>query len=340
MSNHNTRHPDDIVVPDAPSIPGLAFRYFRDESDYAIMAEVFNAVSAADQLFMTSTAATMANWWALRADFDPHVDIFFAEVGGVVIAFGHSWHTQEGDGTRLYWPQGRVLPAWRRRGLGRAMLHYNESRLRAVAATHPDDGPRVFISYALDTAIGTNAQLISAGYAPARHFFHMVRDLSDDISLFPLPPGLEVRPAQPEHFRQIWEAEQEALQDHWGYTPATEDDFRTVLNDPNFDPSLWRIAWDGDQVAGQVRSFIDAGDNEKRQLLRGYTEYISVRRPWRKRGLARALISLSLQAVKARGMTEAALRVDSENLSGALRVYESCGFRVEQRSTEYRKPMQ
>jgi ribosomal protein S18 acetylase RimI-like enzyme len=38
-------------------------------------------------------------------------------------------------------------------------------------------------------------------------------------------------------------------------------------------------------------------------------------------------------------MTEAALGVDTENESGALRVYEGCGFRVVSRSTNYRKPL-
>ena len=73
--------------------------------------------------------------------------------------------------------------------------------------------------------------------------------------------------------------------------------------------------------------------------LRGYTENISVRRPWRRRGLARALIAASFPLLRARGMTEAALGVDTENLSGALRVYESCGFQSVSRETLYRKPL-
>ena len=64
-----------------------------------------------------------------------------------------------------------------------------------------------------------------------------------------------------------------------------------------------------------------------------------MRRPWRKRGLARALIALSLQAQKTERMTESALGVDSENLSGATRVYEDCGFRVVKRDTFYRKSL-
>jgi ribosomal protein S18 acetylase RimI-like enzyme len=89
-----------------------------------------------------------------------------------------------------------------------------------------------------------------------------------------------------------------------------------------------------------VRNFIDKEQNARFNRLRGYTENISVRRPWRKRGLARALIARSFHVLKAQGMTEAALGVDTENPSGALHLYESMGFRVVKSSASYRKPLE
>jgi ribosomal protein S18 acetylase RimI-like enzyme len=108
-----------------------------------------------------------------------------------------------------------------------------------------------------------------------------------------------------------------------------------------FQPELWQVAWDiaTDQVAGQVRTYIDHEQNKLYHRLRGWTEFISVLRPFRRRGLARALIARSLRAQKQAGMTESALGVDSDNLSGATRVYEDCGFRVVKRTTIYRKPL-
>ena len=109
----------------------------------------------------------------------------------------------------------------------------------------------------------------------------------------------------------------------------------------SFQPELWQVAWDvaTNQVAGQVRTFIDHEQNKLYDRRRGYTESISVRRPFRRRGLARALIALSLRAQRQAGMTESALGVDSENLSGAIKVYEDCGFRVTKKTTIYRKPL-
>ena len=59
---------------------------------------------------------------------------------------------------------------------------------------------------------------------------------------------------------------------------------------------------------------------------------------WR-RGLARALIARSFQAIKEQGMTEAALGVDTQNPSGARQIYESMGFRPVKSHTLYRKPL-
>jgi ribosomal protein S18 acetylase RimI-like enzyme len=165
----------------------------------------------------------------------------------------------------------------------------------------------------------------------------MVRPDLEAIPDLPLPNGVEVRPVKPEHMRQIWEASNEAFRDHWGYIPDPWEAFDQMMNDPDFDSSLWRVAWQGDEVAGMVLSFINKDENEIYGRKRGYTENICVRRPWRKQGLAKALIALSLIAIKERGMTEAGLGVDSENISGALHLYESMGYRMVKRTTIYRK---
>jgi ribosomal protein S18 acetylase RimI-like enzyme len=168
----------------------------------------------------------------------------------------------------------------------------------------------------------------------------MVRPNLDDLAPAPLPDGLEIREVRPEHLPAIWAAHVEAMRDHWGAVEPDDATYQQFLTDPmTSDSSLWRVAWDGDEVAGQVRSFINPEENARRGTRRGHTEFISVRRPWRRRGLARALIAASFPLLRARGMTEATLGVDTENPSGAFRVYESCGFVAVSRDTTYRKPL-
>jgi mycothiol synthase len=88
-----------------------------------------------------------------------------------------------------------------------------------------------------------------------------------------------------------------------------------------------------------VRGFVNAEENRRHGRQRGWVENISVRRPWRRRGLARALIARCITSLREAGMTEGALGVDTENPSGALHLYESCGFVVTKRFTVYRKPL-
>jgi ribosomal protein S18 acetylase RimI-like enzyme len=109
------------------------------------------------------------------------------------------------------------------------------------------------------------------------------------------------------------------------------------MTDPDFNPNLWKVAWDGDQVAGSVLNFINAGENEEYHRKRGYTEGISVRRPWRQRGLAHSLLTQSLQMFQDMGFEEAYLSVDTENLSGAQNLYKSVGFQVQKTQLIYRK---
>jgi mycothiol synthase len=92
-------------------------------------------------------------------------------------------------------------------------------------------------------------------------------------------------------------------------------------------------------VAGAVMNFVFAEENERLGVRRGWLEHISTRRPWRRRGVAAALIADSLRELRARGLDEAALGVDSENLSGALRLYESLGFRRFKTGIAFRKPL-
>jgi ribosomal protein S18 acetylase RimI-like enzyme len=265
--------------------------------------------------------------------------MIFAEVRGEMVGYGRgSWYC-EPCGTTLHQLTGHVAPVWRRRGIGRAILRWTEARQREVAREQAQTGPHLFQVEALDSEQGMAELLLGEGYEVVRHWYQMTRPLDGGIPDAQLPDGLEVRSVTPDQYRQIWEADVEAFRDHWGFAEPTVGAYEEWLEDPvMMMAELWQIAWEGDQVAGQVRSFINHKENADLGRLRGYTECISVRRPWRRRGLARALILSSLRILKEQGMTEAALGVDTENISGALRLYERCGFRPAFSGAVYRKP--
>jgi len=333
-----------LEIPDVPTIPGLRFRGFRGEADFVHMTAIFNACMAADGIDLIHTVEDTAWDSKPREGFDPQRDLIFAEMDGEpnggLVAYSSLQHGQEEHGDAFYHSNGYVLPAWRRRGIGRAMLHYNNALSRKLAAENPPGKPCVVEAFAAEKEVGAGALLLGEGYEPKVYFASMVRADLDNIPSAPMPEGLEVRPVEPGHYRAIWEADAEAFRDHWGYVPRTEEDYQRWLDDPiGFQPELWKIAWEGDQVAGQVKGFINRDENEAFARRRGYVEFISVRRSWRRRGLARALIVQSLHELKARGMTEAALSVHTDNPNGAFHLYESVGFRQIRASILYQKPM-
>jgi ribosomal protein S18 acetylase RimI-like enzyme len=264
--------------------------------------------------------------------------LLLVEVDGQMIGYNHvRWQDLE-DGSRIYRHTGYLLPAWRGQGLGRAMVRASERRLQTLAAEHRHPGPRLLEARAYNTQPRAEELFLSEGYSPARHFFDMVRPLGDDLPTAPLPSGLEVRPVQPAHYRAIWDAMREAFAGGWGNPLFREDDYAHWHEDDAFQPALWEVAWDGDQVAGMVLNYIDRAGNARHDRLRGYTEDINVRRPWRRQGLARALIIRSLALLRAWGMTEAALNVDAAN-APALELYEHLGYQPVRRATAYRKEL-
>jgi GNAT superfamily N-acetyltransferase len=333
---------DTIILPTPPNVPGLRFRRFRGASDYPGINATGNASRAADGMEWVTTEEDIAREYTHLVNTDPAQDMIVAEIDGRFVGYSHGDWSREEDGLYRYWFMPILVPEWRGHGIRRAMIRWMEARMRQVAADHPLDAPKVFSTFAPEKAPELMALLESEGYRPARYFHRMTRPLDDSLPEFPMPPGLEMRPVLPEHYRLIWDTSYEAFRDHWGYAPSEEEYYQHWLEDPvAFQPELWQIAWDAEknEIAGQVRTFIDQLENEKFNRRRGYTEQISVRRPYRRRGLARALIAESLRVLKARGMTESALMVDTESLTGATRIYEDCGFRVASRSVAYRKPL-
>jgi mycothiol synthase len=169
----------------------------------------------------------------------------------------------------------------------------------------------------------------------------MVRPNLEDVPDLPLPDGVEIRPAAPDQYRVIWDSIHDGSHEEWGVPEPTENAYQEWLNDDLFQPQLWQIAWDKGtgKPAGHVLTYIHHEENKQFNRKRGYTEGVGVAREWRRRGLARALISRSLRAQKAAGMSESALVADSDSTSGVTGLYEGCGFQIVKRDTVYRKDL-
>jgi ribosomal protein S18 acetylase RimI-like enzyme len=324
-------------------IPGLAFRSFRGEEDYPKMLEIIHGSKVVDGLERAENLEDIVNTYTHLNHCDPYQDMLFAEINGEVVGYSRVWWEVEGSGNWIGFQFGNVLPEWRSMGIGSTLLRFNEERLQQIATQlkesgeTPAEAPCLLDIFVSNSEMARKNLLEARGYSAVRYAFEMVRPDLENFPDLPLPPGVEIRPVELGHMRLIWEASNEAFRDHWGYIPDPWEEFQSFIDSPDFDPSLLRVAWQEDQIAGMVLSFIDKDENEIYGRKRGYTENICVRRTWRRQGLAKALIASSLYALKQRGMTEAALGVDAENISGALHLYKFMGFQVVKQSTIYRK---
>lgn len=270
---------------------------------------------------------------------DPETDVALVERESTVVAYART-SFDDVPGGRDCIVFSPVDPSHLTESLFSALLAGQEAHLAPHAAAvavaryrgwarHPGPGR---------PAVGEAAWLEAAGYTAAEWQATLVRPHLDDIPERPLPEGVEVRPVTPEQVRPIVEAHLEAFRGEWDFHEPTEEDVLDAIDDPLRDESLWQVAWAGDQVVGQVKPFVNAEENRQRGRLRGYTEYISTHPDWRNRGIAGALLARSLLALRARGMTEAALGVDTNNPGGAFHLYTSLGFELQVYEAVYTKP--
>jgi mycothiol synthase len=290
-----------ILVTNPPEITELRFRHFRGESDYGSIAKVMTASQRADKYDLSVTAEDIAaRYGNSLMNCDPNTDMIMAEVAGDLVGYVRGWWEQESPSLYLYKHVGAILPAWRRKGIGQAMLGWMEDRLKIIAGAHPQEAKKYFQVSVSQFQEGAAKLFESAGYQPARYFFEMVHATLEDIPDFPLPEGVEIRPVMPEHYRVIWEAAHDSAGEEWGIPEPTEEAYQEWLKDPLFQPELWQIAWDTEtgKSAGHLLTYINYEENRQFNQKRGYTEGVGVAREWRRRGLARALISRSLQAQK------------------------------------------
>ena len=322
-----------------PEIEGLTLRAYRS-GDAKAMAELANRVFEADGVPWRTDPAEMENWLSTGNEkFDPGRDTFLVEVDGTLVATADTEWVDTTDGQREFRMGAMVETAWRRRGMGTWLQGLLEAHAVKLSAEYPTDRPKLMGSWAADSEHDRIALISRFGFMPARYFFDMVRPTLDEIPEPVMPEGLELRPVGDDQLRQLWDADVEAFLDHWGGFDGSEHRFNQWKSDPKFDPSLFVVAWDGDEIAGGVVNNINETENAAFNRRRGWLQSVFVRRPWRRRGLGKAVVLRSLQVLRDRDMTSAGLGVDADNPTGALGLYTGTGFEVEFRSTAYRKPM-
>ena len=329
-----------------PDIPGVVARPMSlGHADGVAVAALVDEESRLGGKPTVSDPDEMVQDLGFIEHLDPSRDTLILEVssdGGssIPVAYAVVRSFRESPGPRVLRHMVKVHPQYLRRGIGTAVLGWCRARLDEMAAqvipTDPAATPVVYrTTIGYDTPGGL-ALMEREKYEPVAYWGEMERPL-DDLPSGGLPDGVELRPVDESQLRTIWEAEAEASRDHWGYIEPTDAHFREFLEFPHTDHSLWTVAWHQDEVVGQIRAFINHQENRELGLKVGWTEWISTARPWRRRGIAGAMLCESMRRLADRGMDTARLGVHTDNPNGAFRLYENHGFVQTARSTEFEK---
>lgn len=336
---------ETIRVPEASRVPGLRLRHWRGiEDDLPAMYAVAEATRRLDGEIETMSYGAMRAWYEHLERCDPATDLAVVELGDRVVGYARVEWQDTNDAERWFEGTCYLHPDARGRGVGTAMLAWSERRRLEIAAAQraageAPDRPWRLTTFTFGGDRRAAALLAMSGYERFRRFHSMVRPDLEDIPSRPLPDGLDLRPIARERdaMWQFFQADAEAFRDHFGWVEDSEEAFLSFVEDPATDPSLWLVAFDGEELAGGVLNGIHVLEDGTRQ---GWLDSVFTRRPWRKRGLARALIARSLVLLRDQGLDAAYLGVDSENPNQALTLYESNGFRVVSSASAWRKPLE
>lgn len=211
---------------------------------------------------------------------------------------------------------GAIHPQHRGRELGSDLLARLERRtVERAEELFPGRTVQLFT----DSASTDSALLLQArGFCPVRYFHVMTHDLP--IAAVDADERLQSYDADRDE--QVRAAHLDAFALHWNFAPPDEQRWQHwFTGSRTFRPECSTIGIGSD---GAVDAYLLAYEYQAGEVWFGQ---IGVRPRARGRGLGAAMLNRALAAAGRTGYTTAKLDVDSENASGAGRLYDSAGFR-------------
>ncbi len=292
--------------------------------DAAVLHELVDAVAAADDARERLSAEEVTELLT-----GPDLELPTDSLGGFddrgALRAYALVEVRGGDDLIRAFLRGAVHPAWRGRGIGRAVLAWMEGRGRQRLAASGRDVPARLAVMVEEAGRDQRRLYAAAGFSPVRWYTTMRRDLAAPLPECPLPDGVRVVPYSDDLDEAVRLAHNEAFADHWGSQPMSREEW--AHHDAHFAADWSFVALD---EAGEVAGYAVSGrypqDWAALGYTCGYTDLLGVRRPWRGQGVAAALLTTAMAAYRDADMAYAALRVDTANPTGAVGLYERLGY--------------
>jgi len=286
-------------------------------ADAPALNELITAADEAVQGWSESSESELLGWWRMM-DLEHNSWVLHEDgsIAAYAVAFAH------GDTLEL---DGFVDPQRQARGLGAWLVTRAEERGRELGL------PKL---YAWSLAGDDRAHRLFAqfGMRELRRFYRMMIELDAPPPPAEWPEGLRVDTFKSEDAKAFHNALIESFEDEWNFvsTPFEEWYELRFVKDPDFDPTLWFLVRAGEEIAAVMR-------NEPDRSGAGFVGALGVRKPWRKQGIALALLRHAFAEFFRRGKPRIALGVDADNPTGATRLYERAGMHVAYEAVTYGK---
>lgn len=330
----NTQSYEELIssLPEGFTVRGATFE------DVEPALELYNrwAQSVIHENEITDMEAVRNEW--VSPGFDPAEDIHLVFApDGEMAGYIEVWTTAKPPVHPWIW--GRVDPRYEGLGIGTYLLTWAEARAKRALGEVPAEfrfAPRL---RTFQQAHGSKRFFEDMGYQHIRTSYNMRINMDAPPPAPVWPNGITLKIYDPDtDLEAVYRADMDAFRDHFGFV---EEPFERGLERfkhfmagyEGFDPSLWFLAMDGEEIAGVCLCRKEAYDNPEA----GFVNSLGVRRPWRKRGIGLALLLHAFGEFYLRGQRQASLGVDAENLTGALRLYENAGMYAHQASDIFEK---
>lgn len=273
-------------------------------------------------------------WKTPGFDLEESVRVVFGP-GGTMVGMVEIWDEDDPPVHPFLW--WMVDPDYEDSGIGRWLVSWGIRRARQVFS-RVEEGVRISLRGAIHQEVAYSDRVLrELGFELFRHSFRMQVDFQDPPLDPEWPEGISVRPYRPEEDAElVYRVDDEVFQDHFGYVQQPfEEGFKRFLHNltsgGRYDPSLWNLAVEGETVVGIC---LGSKWGYTSQDI-GHVSILGVRRPWRRQGIARALLLHCFGEFYRRGYRSVDLGVDAGNLTGALDLYYQVGMKVKRQYDKY-----
>ena len=228
-----------------------------------------------------------------------------------------------------------VTPDLRGQGIEETLLQAVIDHAIRVHMPQADPTSQIVLKASADErSLWQNQFLQTHNFQVARGFWKMQIDFDGPLPTPTWPAGIEPRPYDPATQTQaVYDAVMDAFSEHWGFRGIPFEQWEFIINRDCPDPTLWFNVWSGDEIAGLALCTAERPDTPDI----GYVADLGVRRNYRKLGLGLALLHHAFGEFQRRGKVGVNLHVDSENMTGATRLYERAGMHIIETSWKYRR---